>query len=141
MNIENHRHCQATVLGATGIPTGAGLTWNEINGLDLQHIASVNHNWKSNFTSNSNITQDLAGILKLIDNVAENIGTGGVGDARWTLKFSTNNGDEIKTETIDADNSGEIVDISGFGRDIKLTIGDKDIKFNTMKEGTYRESG
>ena len=71
-NIDYHRHCQATVLGASGEPSGSGLTWGEINGLSLGSIDAMWSGWKNElFLGNSNMTKDLAGILKLIDRLAE----------------------------------------------------------------------
>jgi len=46
MAIENHRHCQITVLAATGIPQEQGATWNVIDTLSLPNLES---GWKSNF--------------------------------------------------------------------------------------------
>lgn len=67
MSVENHRHCQATVLGATGTSNGNGTTWSTINGLNLPYIDKVKTNWKNLFLSNGNITDDLADILSLIN--------------------------------------------------------------------------
>ena len=73
MSVENHRHCQATVLGATGDPHGRGITWNEISNLNVPNISELNRHWLSFFNSNDNMTQDLAGILKLIDKLTEKV--------------------------------------------------------------------
>ena len=73
MSVENHRHCQATVLGATGDPHGRGMTWNEISNLNVPNISDLTPHWLTFFNSNDNMTQDLAGILKLIDNLAEKV--------------------------------------------------------------------
>ena len=68
MSIETHRHCQATVLGATGEPAEHGLTWDVIRNLRL---GDIDPNWLDYFVNNVNITQDLAGILKLLKKVAQ----------------------------------------------------------------------
>ncbi len=71
-NIDYHRHCQATVLSASGEPSGGGLTWGEIDGLNLGNLDAIWSGWKDElFFKNSNMTEDLAGILKLIDRLAE----------------------------------------------------------------------
>ena len=73
MNVDNHRHCQATVLGATGSGQGNGTTWPTIRDLSAPNLDSIQSNWKSNFLENRNITDDLADILKLINSVAGQI--------------------------------------------------------------------
>ena len=67
-DIDPHRHCQATVLSAYG-PDGGGMSWNEITKvMEDGYANNLPENWMSFFTSNrDNITQDLAGILKLIN--------------------------------------------------------------------------
>ena len=71
MNVDNHRHCQATVLGATGEPHGNGLTWNEINNGPFPNIDAIYSDWRNIlFSRNDNMTQDLAGILTLINQLA-----------------------------------------------------------------------
>ena len=72
MSIQNHRHCQATVLGATGTPFGNGTTWDRIRDLSLPNIASIYPTWIEKFDRNVTITDDLAGILVLIDRAVEN---------------------------------------------------------------------
>ena len=68
MSVENHRHCQATVLGATGEPYGNGLTWNVINNGNFPNLDVIYSGWRNElFSRNDNMTQDLAGILTLID--------------------------------------------------------------------------
>ena len=69
MSIETHRHCQATVLGATGEPPEHGLTWPTIRNLDL---GDIDPNWLDYFVNNVNITEDLAGILKLLKRLVGN---------------------------------------------------------------------
>lgn len=67
MSADYHRHCQATVLGATGDPFEGGLTWHNIDDLNLPNLPD---DWKNWFVPNTNITEDLADILRLIDWVA-----------------------------------------------------------------------
>lgn len=69
MSIETHRHCQATVLGATGEPPEHGLTWPTIRNLDL---GDIDPNWLDYFVNNVNVTEDLAGILKLLKRLVGN---------------------------------------------------------------------
>jgi hypothetical protein len=74
MSVENHRHCQATVLGATGTPAGSGKTWSKIATLELPNIARfLNEDWLQYFTTNENVTEDLAGILILLNKIAGEI--------------------------------------------------------------------
>lgn len=92
MSIDYHRHCQATVLSANGTGNGNGATWSIIKNLDLPNL---DENWLDYFSGNKkNITQDLAGILHLIDDVSGNI--------------------------------------AYKGRDIRLSIGDQTLSFNTL---------
>ena len=137
MTVDFHRHCQATVLGATGLSPGTGLTWEEIDKLDLQYIQKINSNWRLNFLDNENMTQDLAGILKLIDLVAGRSGGGGGPAISWNLEFLTNNKVPIDQQTLDPDNPPAKVQFNNFGRDVKIKIGNDYVWFNTMKENTY----
>ena len=74
MSVDNHKHCQATVLGATGDPPGRGLTWNVIANDNLPNIDRIYPNWKNAlFFNNKNMTQDLDGILKLINAASQPI--------------------------------------------------------------------
>lgn len=73
MSVDNHRHCQATVLGATGSGQGNGSTWHTISDLIAPNLDAIQSNWKSSFLANKNITDDLADILELINKVAGQI--------------------------------------------------------------------
>lgn len=73
MSVDNHRHCQATVLGATGSGQGNGSTWHTISDLIAPNLDAIQSNWKSSFLANKNITDDLADILALINTVAGRI--------------------------------------------------------------------
>lgn len=73
MSVDNHRHCQATVLGATGSGRGNGSTWHTISDLPAPNLDAIQSNWKNSFLANRNITDDLADILALIDTVAGRI--------------------------------------------------------------------
>lgn len=130
-----HKHCQQTVCSAYGYG-GQGATWGKIDGLQLDHLPE---GWKNSFLLNqNNITEDLAAILTLIDQVASSIDTDDdVGS--WTLKFTTNNGDEICSKRVDSETSGQTVEIGGFGRNVTLNIGGGLIKFNTMKQNTFQD--
>lgn len=145
MSVDYHRHCQATVLGATGDPHGNGSTWGTIRDLSLPKIAARVPGWLNKFTTNDNITEDLKAILELIDAMA--IAASGGGDSRaWNLVFNTNHGFTICDKTLDPTNQISTVTFDGFGRDIKIDIkignppaGDQTVKFNTMKENTYHD--
>ena len=137
MSVDYHRHCQATVLGATGDPHGNGTTWGTIRDLILPNIASRVPGWLNKFTTNDNITEDLKAILELIDAMA--IAASGGGDSRaWNLVFNTNHGMTICDKTLDPTNPINTVVFDGFGRDIKIDIkignppaGNQTVKFNT----------
>ena len=119
-----HRHCQATVLSAYG-PTGHGATWNVIDELTLTNLDS---NWKNYFTSNTkNITQDLASILRLINNVAGKTAT-----PTYTLEFKNNNGSRITSGSLSPNGTATF---DGFGRDITLKVNGQNLSFNTMIQG------
>lgn len=95
MSVDYHRHCQATVLGATGDPHNEGLTWSDIRDLSLPNIEARVPQWLEYFSRNDNMTEDLAAILKLIDATAVAQQGGGGGFGRWNLVYYTNNGDLI----------------------------------------------
>ena len=110
--VEPHRHCQATVLSAYG-PNGGGMSWDEITKvINGGYANNLPENWTSFFTSNrDNITQDLAGILKIINQ--------GTGELKQLIQGNT-----------DA--------IGKLGRDIILTLNtgstSQNFKFNTIKQ-------
>ena len=90
MNVDNHRHCQATVLGATGSEPGTGQTWPTLQRLSLPNLPS---NWLSNFRDNINITDDLADILRLIDWTSGMISNPKAGDL---ISISDRNGISVR---------------------------------------------
>jgi hypothetical protein len=51
-------------------------------------LTQLDENWLSNFTNNVDVTEDLAGILKLIDNVAGKVNA--LNNVGYTLKFKNN---------------------------------------------------
>lgn len=128
MSVDNHRHCQATVLGATGEPFEEGLTWNEISTLPLDNLPE---NWIDYFTSNINVTQDLAGILKLLNWIAGRTGpSAGVG-AGDLIKVSS---DRVNVRNdIEQGYTGP-VGITGSGTGRKLTKCDVSVN-NTYPNG------
>ena len=116
-----HRHCQATVLSAYG-PTGHGATWSTINNLSLTNLDG---NWKTDFTRNTdNITEDLASILKLINNVAGKTAT-----PTYTLEFKNNKNSLITSGSLSPNGTATF---GGFGRDITLKVNGQPLSFNTM---------
>lgn len=70
--VDNHRHCQATVLGAIGTPPEEGRTWPTISRL-VDELPNLEENWIRYFRHNANVTDDLAGILKLLNWLAGRI--------------------------------------------------------------------
>ena len=128
MSVENHRHCQATVLGATGDPYEAGATWSTITTLS-DTLTNLPSNWVEKFKENNNITDDLAVILGLINGVAGDA----KGNRAYELRFFTNHATQISQGTIDPETPpGEPIQFSGFGRDVTIQIGNEQVKFNTM---------
>lgn len=68
-----HKHCQKTVLSASGM-NGSGKTWSEISNLG-NLLTNLPNNWIGEFFKpNTNMTQDLAGILQLINWVSGRVG-------------------------------------------------------------------
>ena len=64
-----HKHCQKTILAASGIPSGNGATWSTISDLS-EKLNYFPEKWlEKYFMSNHNITEDLASILELINGV------------------------------------------------------------------------
>lgn len=75
MSVENHRHCQATVLGATGTPVGHGTTWPTISTLE-NDLTDLESGWVDRyFYNNGDVTDDLAGILRLLNVIAKKVNT------------------------------------------------------------------
>ena len=76
MSVDQHRHCQKTVLSAIGLGNGQqGLTWDVIN--NLNGLNNLPSNWKNLYSGNtedkSNITYDFASTIKLINNTASEL--------------------------------------------------------------------
>lgn len=146
MSVDYHRHCQATVLGATGDPHGDGVTWGTIRDLSLPNISGRVPGWLNKFTTNDNITEDLKAILELIDAMV--VAASGGGDSRaWNLVFNTNHGSTICDKTLDPTSTWNTVVFDGFGRDIKIEIGvgnppagNQTVRFNTMMANHYYEN-
>ena len=66
--IEEHRHCQATVLGAQGVAQ-QGATWGSIDGLKGS-LTSLPSGWIDKFQDSENVTEDLAAILTVMNQSA-----------------------------------------------------------------------
>lgn len=75
------------------------------------------------------ITQDLRSILELVDSLTDKVNNG----KSFSITFNDNNGNQIDRKSINLQSD---VDrnylFSGFGRNLKLKIGEEYIKFNTM---------
>jgi len=92
-------------------------------------LTQLDENWLSNFKNNVDVTEDLAGILRLIDNVAGKVNA--IGNVKYTLVFRNNHDVELaRGELV---KNGETV--YKLGRDITLRVGGKNYTFNTMKKG------
>ena len=69
VEIPFHKHCQKTILAASGIPSGNGATWSTISDLS-EKLNYFPEKWlEKYFMSNHNITEDLASVLELINGV------------------------------------------------------------------------
>lgn len=65
--IAYHRHCQATVLAAHGVTGSIGATWSTISNL-VSDLTNLPENWINHFNdNNSNITEDFAAILEILN--------------------------------------------------------------------------
>ena len=75
MSVENHKHCQGTVLAATGEPHESGATWPKFSYQNFPNLDALSDrsDWTLPFKVNSNITDDLAVILEMLNNVAGNV--------------------------------------------------------------------
>ena len=69
VDIPFHKHCQKTILAASGIPSGNGATWSTISDLSEKFIYFPENWLEKYFMFNQNITEDLASILELINGV------------------------------------------------------------------------
>ena len=130
-----HRHCQQTVLSAYGVG-GGGATWSTIDDLkgSLSNLSIIHSNWINLFESNANMTDDLADILSLIDNVAGKVNSltpsGGSTDTTWVFEDGENNTIDSKIITW---RSGDTYTFRGFaqqayGRTLTLSFGSSDDK-------------
>ena len=69
MAVDNHKHCQRTVCPAyygysEGESHASEHTWRTIENLNLGNLPN---NWKTSFRSNSNITDDFADVLTMLN--------------------------------------------------------------------------
>ena len=121
-----HKHCQRTVLSAYG-PEGEGATWNVINGVTGEHLPT---NWKEGFRNTENITQDLASILRLMDNVAESMY-----NQQFKLTFTDAAGQTIAEKLIkpmlDQDTNYKF----NLDREITLEVNGQQLRFRALSQG------
>lgn len=106
-----HRHCQKTVLSAYGHDEN-GTPWQTIKELQL---ANLPPNWIDKFSENVNITDDLAEILSIVNEVAGYKGS-------FTLNFKDATGNSIQTATINLNTTNTSRDIN-LGRRVNLGFG------------------
>lgn len=92
-------------------------------------MTQLDENWLSNFTNNVDVTEDLAGILRLIDNVAGKVNA--LNNVGYTLKFKNNKGIVLDQKELNKGGVTEFV----LGRDVTLRVGGTNYTFNTMKKG------
>lgn len=134
-----HMHCQKTVLSAYG-PDGQGKTWEEINKLtnELRYLNEINSNWINYFKHNqddSNITHDLAAILRLINNLSGKVSSqsGGSSSFNEFTLFFTADGKQITETRIEPDKDNYEIDLKNLNRELNLTINRQSaFKFNTI---------
>jgi hypothetical protein len=75
MSVDNHRHCQYTIVSANGTGNQDGRTWDVIDNLSGNDVNNLPSTWKSLYSGNSgnkaNITYDFASTIKLINGTAK----------------------------------------------------------------------
>lgn len=121
-----HKHCQATVCSAFGTQEvaegeGNGKTWHIIQDLTLQNLPDAKVRFQAN---TGNITQDLATILQLIDDVA------GASNVSFNMKFVDSNGTPIQSKPINPITNQEYE--FNLDKGITLKVNGQELKFHTM---------
>ena len=72
MSVENHKHCQITVLPASGDGSGNGRSWSVLS--NLTNLTNLPDNWLDEFLHNSsNITQDFKSVLTIMNRIVADI--------------------------------------------------------------------
>lgn len=126
-----HKHCQATVCSAYG-PDGNGLTWNILDGLQLDSLDRIRPDWMELFKFNeNNITEDMGTILTLIDTLCDEISKLGE-TSGWkitgTIRVKDLLDDDIGSFNFNDDNACEV----RIGHQVNLLINNKPLSFHTL---------
>lgn len=136
-----HRHCQATILPAYGTENGNGLSWGIIQGLkdELTNLDKVAPGWLDKFRGNTqNITQDLAGLLQVTNQVAEHVYKHSFTIAlqatdKWGVKqtLKDKSGDNLWEHVFRPGEDENCSYTYPIGRNVSLTLNGKAFSFNT----------
>lgn len=133
VEIPVHRHCQKTVLAASGIPSGNGATWSTISDLS-EKFRYFPEKWlEKYFLSNQNITEDLASVLELINGVY-----GKISEISPIKQVIFHDVDDNIIGTYLPDQNGQIS--PKLGRKINLSIEGEPISFSTLTGAGYDDS-
>ena len=125
-----HRHCQKTVLSASGIPSGNGATWYNISDLS-EKLNYLPEKWlEKYFLFNQNITEDLASVLELINGVY-----GKISEISPIKHVSFYDVDNNIIGTYVPDKNGQIS--PKLGRKIRLMIEGQELSFATLVGSSY----
>ena len=125
-----HRHCQKTVLSASGIPSGNGATWYNISDLS-EKLNYLPEKWlEKYFLFNQNITEDLASVLELINGVY-----GKISEISPVKHVSFYDVDNNIIGTYVPDKNGQIS--PKLGRKIRLMIEGQELSFATLVGSSY----
>ena len=134
VDIPFHKHCQKTILAASGIPSGNGATWSKISDLS-EKLNYFPENWlEKYFMSNHNITEDLASILELINGVY-----GKISEISPIKQVIFHDVDDNIIGTYLPDQNGQIS--PKLGKKINLSIEGESISFSTLTGAGYDDSG
>lgn len=122
-----HKHCQITVLAACGVPSGMGATWWKLSGSTFENLPP---GWLNNFSGNTDLTDDICGILKTIDNVSGRMGL-------FNVRFVDKNDSIVQDRMFNLGGDPSNVYTFDLGRTIKFKFNDiTPVSVDTMPANT-----
>ena len=129
-----HKHCQRTILSALG-HQGDTLAQNLFDDAEAE-LLNLTVDWKDEFTGNDTLTQDLLGVLKVVDKtLGQFTASGGTANVHpFTLSFYDCKNRQITSSTIDLSQDVSQYKMKNFGREVELSIDGARLSFNTMME-------